>query len=81
MRGERTLFYAHLRLTKRSGFDGAGREMHKGLVKKKTLLNALIILKNFFATSLMLASVRYKWSAQQFKASDGIPFIGLSTAH
>ena len=28
-----------------------------------------------------MASVEFKWSAQQFKSSDGIPFIGLSTGN
>lgn len=28
-----------------------------------------------------MASVEYKWSAQQFKAADGIPYIGLSSSN
>lgn len=38
-------------------------------------------LEKFLRDRFDVASVEYKWSAQQFKAADGIPYIGLSSGN
>ncbi|MCW3106542.1 MAG: dependent oxidoreductase, partial [Segetibacter sp.] len=38
-------------------------------------------LEKFLRERFDVASVEFKWSAQQFKAADGIPYIGLSTGN
>jgi len=38
-------------------------------------------LEKFLRDRFDVASVEFKWSAQQFKAADGIPYIGLSSGN
>ena len=38
-------------------------------------------LEKYLRQRFDVASVEFKWSAQQFKAADGIPYIGLSTGN
>jgi glycine/D-amino acid oxidase-like deaminating enzyme/nitrite reductase/ring-hydroxylating ferredoxin subunit len=38
-------------------------------------------LENFLREHFDVASVEYKWAAQQYKPADGIPFIGLSSGN
>lgn len=38
-------------------------------------------LKRYLEERFDVASVEYTWSAQQFKAADGVPYIGLSTGN
>ena len=55
-------------------------EMHK--VGQKEDSNACFErLTQFLKNRFDVKSVEFKWSAQQFKAADGIPFIGLSTGN
>ena len=55
-------------------------EMHK-TGQKKNNGECFDNLEKFLRERFDVASVEYKWSAQQFKAADGIPYIGLSTGN
>lgn len=55
-------------------------EMHK-VGQKEHSNECFDNLETFLRERFDVASVEFKWSAQQFKASDGIPFIGLSTGN
>jgi glycine/D-amino acid oxidase-like deaminating enzyme/nitrite reductase/ring-hydroxylating ferredoxin subunit len=39
------------------------------------------VLENFLREHFDVASVEYKWAAQQYKPADGIPYIGLSSGN
>ncbi len=53
-------------------------EMHK-VGQKENNHECYDNLEKFLRERFDVASVEFKWSAQQFKAADGIPYIGLST--
>jgi glycine/D-amino acid oxidase-like deaminating enzyme/nitrite reductase/ring-hydroxylating ferredoxin subunit len=55
-------------------------EMHK-VGQKKNNHECYDNLEKFLRERYNVASVEFKWSAQQFKAADGIPYIGLSTGN
>ena len=55
-------------------------EMHK-VGQKENNHECYDKLEKFLRDRFDVASVEYKWSAQQFKASDGIPYIGLSSGN
>jgi glycine/D-amino acid oxidase-like deaminating enzyme/nitrite reductase/ring-hydroxylating ferredoxin subunit len=55
-------------------------EMHK-VGQKENNHECYDNLEKFLRARFDVASVEFKWSAQQFKPSDGIPYIGLSTGN
>lgn len=55
-------------------------EMHK-VGQKENNHECFDILEKYLRERFSVASVEFKWSAQQFKPSDGIPYIGLSTGN
>lgn len=55
-------------------------EIHK-TGQKENNEECYLNLENFLRQRFDVASVEYKWSAQQFKAADGIPYIGLSAGN
>lgn len=55
-------------------------EMHK-VGQKEHNNECFKNLEQFLRERFDVATVEFQWSAQQFKASDGIPFIGLSTGN
>jgi glycine/D-amino acid oxidase-like deaminating enzyme/nitrite reductase/ring-hydroxylating ferredoxin subunit len=55
-------------------------EMHK-VGHKENNEQCFDVLENFLRKRFDVASVEFKWSAQQFKAADGIPYIGLSSGN
>jgi len=52
-------------------------EMHK-VGQKENNHECFKNLEHYLRERFNVASVEYRWSAQQFKPADGIPFIGLS---
>jgi glycine/D-amino acid oxidase-like deaminating enzyme/nitrite reductase/ring-hydroxylating ferredoxin subunit len=55
-------------------------EMHK-VGQKENNHECYDNLEKYLRQRFDVASVEFKWSAQQFKAADGIPYIGLSTGN
>ena len=55
-------------------------EMHK-VGQKENNEQCFVNLENFLSDRFDVASVEFKWSAQQYKAADGIPYIGLSSGN
>ncbi|HEX8278406.1 MAG TPA: FAD-dependent oxidoreductase, partial [Segetibacter sp.] len=55
-------------------------EMHK-VGQKENNHECFENLERYLRERFDLASVEFTWSAQQFKAADGIPYIGLSTGN
>ena len=55
-------------------------EMHK-VGQKENNHECYDNLEKFLRERYDVASVEFKWSAQQFKPSDGLPYIGLSTGN
>jgi glycine/D-amino acid oxidase-like deaminating enzyme/nitrite reductase/ring-hydroxylating ferredoxin subunit len=55
-------------------------EMHK-VGQKENNHECYDNLEKFLRERFDVASVEFKWSAQQFKAADGIPYIGLSSGN
>lgn len=55
-------------------------EMHK-VGQKDNNHECYDNLEKFLRERFDVASVEFKWSAQQFKAADGIPYIGLSSGN
>ena len=55
-------------------------EMHK-VGQKENNEECFHRLERFLCQRFNVASVEFKWSAQQFKAADGIPYIGLSSGN
>lgn len=55
-------------------------EMHK-VGQKENNHECYDNLEKYLRERFDVASVEFKWSAQQFKAADGIPYIGLSTGN
>lgn len=55
-------------------------EMHK-VGQKENNNECFDKLEQFLRERFSVASVEFMWSAQQYKSSDGIPFIGLSTGN
>lgn len=55
-------------------------EMHK-VGQKENNLECFENLERYLRERFDVASVEFTWSAQQFKAADGIPYIGLSTGN
>jgi glycine/D-amino acid oxidase-like deaminating enzyme/nitrite reductase/ring-hydroxylating ferredoxin subunit len=55
-------------------------EMHK-VGQKENNEQCFDNLEKFLRERFDVASVEFKWSAQQFKAADGIPYIGLSSGN
>jgi glycine/D-amino acid oxidase-like deaminating enzyme/nitrite reductase/ring-hydroxylating ferredoxin subunit len=55
-------------------------EMHK-VGDKSNNFQCFENLEKYLRERFDVASVEFTWSAQQFKAADGIPYIGLSTGN
>lgn len=55
-------------------------EMHK-VGQKENNHECFTNLEHYLRERFDVASVEFTWSAQQFKAADGIPYIGLSTGN
>jgi glycine/D-amino acid oxidase-like deaminating enzyme/nitrite reductase/ring-hydroxylating ferredoxin subunit len=55
-------------------------EMHK-VGQKENNHECFENLERYLRERFNVASVEFTWSAQQFKAADGIPYIGLSTGN
>ncbi|HEX8334357.1 MAG TPA: FAD-dependent oxidoreductase [Segetibacter sp.] len=55
-------------------------EMHK-VGQKENNEECFENLEAFLRERFKVASIEYKWSAQQFKPADSIPFIGLSSGN
>jgi len=55
-------------------------EMHK-VGQKENNHECFENLERYLRERFDVASVEFTWSAQQFKAADGIPYIGLSTGN
>ena len=55
-------------------------EMHK-VGQKENNQECLANLERYLRERFDVATVEFTWSAQQFKAADGIPYIGLSTGN
>ena len=55
-------------------------EMHK-VGQKENNFECFANLEKYLRERFDVASVEFTWSAQQFKPSDGIPYIGLSTGN
>lgn len=55
-------------------------EMHK-VGQKENNLECYKNLEHFLRQRFDVASVEFTWSAQQFKAADGLPYIGLSVGN